>query len=97
MREDELKKAMKNPKKSIHVVTALVHNCLTEISSGKQFEEVEAIVREACNSPELNNHSRGLVENSVVIFAALIYNAKSEFRQKSVNSNFCKSEGKQLL
>ena len=92
-----MKKAVKNAKKSIHLVTTLIHNCLTEISSDKQFEEVEATVQEACNSPELKNHSRGLVENSVVFFGPLIYNAKSEFKQKSVNSNFRKSEVKQLL
>ena len=40
--------------------------------------------------------SRGLVENSVVFFAPLIYNAKSEFKQKSVNSNSRKSEAKQI-
>ena len=40
--------------------------------------------------------SRGLVENSVVFFAPLIRNAKSEFKQKSVNSNFRKSEAKQI-
>ena len=40
--------------------------------------------------------SKGLVEKSVVFFASLIYNAKSEFKQKSVNSNFRKSEAKQI-
>ena len=41
--------------------------------------------------------SRGLiVENSVVFFAPLIYNARSEFKQKSTNSNFRKSEAKQI-
>ena len=40
--------------------------------------------------------SRGLVENNVVFFAPLMYNAKSEFKQKSVNSNFRKSEAKQI-
>ena len=38
---------------------------------------------------------RGLVENSVVFYAPLVYNAQSEFKQKSVNSNFRKSEAKQ--
>ena len=40
--------------------------------------------------------SRGLAENSAVFFAPLVYNAKSEFKQKSVNSSFRKSEGKQI-
>ena len=40
--------------------------------------------------------SRGLVENSVVFFAPLVYNAQSEFKQKSGNSNFLKSEAKQI-
>ena len=40
--------------------------------------------------------AKGLVENSVVFFAPLVYNAQSEFRQKSVNSNFRKSEAKQI-
>ena len=39
---------------------------------------------------------RGLVENSVVFLAPLVYNAQSEFKQKSVNSNFRKSEAKQI-
>ena len=70
MKEDELKKAMKNAKKSIHLVTAHIHNCLTEISSDEQFEEVEAIVEEACNSPELNNQvdHRAQRQYSIMLF-----------------------------
>ena len=46
------------PKKSIHLVTAHILNCLTEISSDEQFEEVEAIVEEGT---ELHLHVAVLV------------------------------------
>ena len=52
-REDALKKAMKNSKQSIYVMTSYIHKCLSDISVDPEFGEIESILEEACHGPDL--------------------------------------------
>ena len=54
IKEDNLKKAMKNANKSIYLVTAYIHGCLSNRSTTQEFEQVESLVEAACTAPDLS-------------------------------------------
>ncbi|KAL9977724.1 hypothetical protein ACROYT_G015162 [Oculina patagonica] len=67
-KEGELKKAMKKANKSFHLVTSHIHKCLEGISMDPDFEEVENIVDNACDSQESEVDHRAQRQFSIMLF-----------------------------
>lgn len=53
-REMALKAAMKTASKSISIVTSYVHKCILNISNDADFQQMEAIIEDACRQSTLS-------------------------------------------